>query len=151
MRDLATIIDDRPDEGVFRLHRDAFADPEIFELEQKFVFARSWNFLTLESQLTLPAPFELPFPGEIPFPPQVEFVPPPLDLPNTQPRDGIPPNPFPSRPECIEEWAAARKYCGDLIKKKLLGRGDYREMGKWMWDCMMGQVSEDCGGNSTGA
>src|SRR5487761_1613027 len=67
MRDLATIIDDRPGDGVFRLHRDAFADPEIFELEQKFIFARSWNFLTLESQLTAPHDFATSFIGRTPI------------------------------------------------------------------------------------
>ncbi len=66
MRDLATIVDDRPDDGVFRLHRDAFADPAIFDLEHKFIFARSWNFLTLESQLKAPHDFATSFIGRTP-------------------------------------------------------------------------------------
>lgn len=66
MRDLATIVDDRPDDGVFRLHRDAFSDPKLFELEQKFIFARSWNFLTLESQLKAPHDFVSAFIGRTP-------------------------------------------------------------------------------------
>jgi len=44
-------VDDRPSEGVFRVHRDVYSDPELFELEQKFIFERTWNFLALESQL----------------------------------------------------------------------------------------------------
>jgi len=66
MRDLATIVDDRPDDGVFRLHRDAFADPAIFELEHKFIFVRSWNFLTLESQIKAPHDFATSFIGRTP-------------------------------------------------------------------------------------
>ena len=27
------LIDDRPNEGVFRVHRDAFRDPAVFERE----------------------------------------------------------------------------------------------------------------------
>lgn len=44
-------VDDRPEEGVFRVHRDAFSDPEIFELEMKYIFERNWNFITLESEI----------------------------------------------------------------------------------------------------
>lgn len=44
-------VDDRPYEGVFRVHRDVYSDPELFELEQKFIFERSSNFLAPESQL----------------------------------------------------------------------------------------------------
>ena len=53
-RDMALYVDDRPKDGVFRLHRDIYADPEIFELEQKFIFQRSWNFLAIESQIVKP-------------------------------------------------------------------------------------------------
>jgi benzoate/toluate 1,2-dioxygenase alpha subunit len=44
-------VDDRPTEGVFRVHKDAFSDPEVFELEMKYIFERVWNFLGLESQI----------------------------------------------------------------------------------------------------
>ena len=56
-RDLRDLVDDRPEEGVFRVHRDVFADPELYELERKFVFERTWNFLTIESQLAKPNDF----------------------------------------------------------------------------------------------
>ena len=34
-------VDDRPGEGVFRVHRDVYADPELFELEIKYIFERT--------------------------------------------------------------------------------------------------------------
>jgi hypothetical protein len=39
----------------------------------------------------------------------------------------------------------------DLDDRGLLGEGDFSQMGKFLWQCIMGQISEDCGGNSTGA
>jgi benzoate/toluate 1,2-dioxygenase subunit alpha len=44
-------VDDRPQDGVFRVHRDVYADPQLFELEMKYIFERTWNFLTIESQV----------------------------------------------------------------------------------------------------
>src|SRR4051812_38855114 len=44
-------VDDRIDEGTFRVHTDAFCDPQVFELEMKYIFERVWNFLGLESQI----------------------------------------------------------------------------------------------------
>jgi benzoate/toluate 1,2-dioxygenase alpha subunit len=57
MKDMKLYVDDRPDEGVFRLHRDIFADPQLFELEQKYIFERTWVFLALDSQLPKPHDF----------------------------------------------------------------------------------------------
>jgi hypothetical protein len=71
-------------------------------------------------------------------------------LPAISPR-AVPKNPYPDRPECAAEWAAAERYCTDLIKKKLLGGDGYRGMGKFFYQCVMGQVSERCGGNALGA
>ncbi len=51
LKDLRLYVDDRPAEGVFRVHRDVYSDAELFELEQKFIFERAWNFLALESQI----------------------------------------------------------------------------------------------------
>lgn len=51
LKDIRLYVDDRAAEGVFRVHRDVYSDPELFELEQKFIFERTWNFLGLESQL----------------------------------------------------------------------------------------------------
>ena len=35
--DLRFYVDDRPAEGIFRLHRDVYTDPELFELEIKYI------------------------------------------------------------------------------------------------------------------
>ena len=37
------------------------------------------------------------------------------------------------------------------LERNQLGRGDYRGSGKSLYQCIMGQVSERCGGSSTGA
>lgn len=50
----AQLVDDRPDDGVFRVHRRMFSDPAVFELEMKYIFERTWVFLGLESQLPRP-------------------------------------------------------------------------------------------------
>jgi hypothetical protein len=98
-------------------------------------------------------PFIRPMPGVRPLPPGAirplppDFMP-PLDIPGSVPREGIPQNPYPDRPECAEEWDAAYSYCKKLKDRGLLGQGDYRGSGKNMWQCMMGQVSQDCGGRA---
>ena len=48
------LIEDRPSEGVFRVRRDVFRDPEIFELEMKHIFEGTWVFVGLESQIPRP-------------------------------------------------------------------------------------------------
>ncbi len=98
----------------------------------------------IPAQITIPVPFELP--GGIPFPSEV--LPPPV-IPNINPRD-LPRNPYPDRPECEQEWAEATDYCLSLKARNLLGRGDYRGSGRTLSQCIMGRVSQDCGGNSTG-
>jgi phenylpropionate dioxygenase-like ring-hydroxylating dioxygenase large terminal subunit len=44
-------VDDRPEDQVFRVHRDVYSDPHLFELEMKYIFERTWVFLCAESQL----------------------------------------------------------------------------------------------------
>jgi hypothetical protein len=89
----------------------------------------------------------IPFPGEIPevtprpLPFPSEIVVPPLTAPGAMPR-----NPYPDRADCVKEWADAQEYRGDLAKRGLLGKGDYRRHGKTFAECVMGQVSERCGG-----
>jgi len=51
LKDIRLYVDDRPAEGVFRVHRDVYSDPDLHELEHKFIFERTWNFLALESQI----------------------------------------------------------------------------------------------------
>ena len=89
-------------------------------------------------------PFPRVIPGEIPLP--SEIVPAPMLPPNVNPIH-IPRNPYPGRPKCVREWAQAKSDCLDLWANGLLGTDDYRGMGDTLADCMMGRVSEDCGGN----
>jgi hypothetical protein len=100
---------------------------------------------TIPVQLTIPAPIEIP--GMLP---PSEVLPAPLAPPIINPYH-VPQNPYPDRPECVEEWAEATEYCMKLVRRGWLGRGDYKGMGKTLSQCIMGQVSEDCGGNSKGA
>lgn len=60
------LIDDRPDAGVFVVDRDAFRDPDIFDLEMKFIFERTWNFVGLESQIPNPNDFLTTWVGRAP-------------------------------------------------------------------------------------
>ncbi|NBP72716.1 MAG: benzoate 1,2-dioxygenase large subunit, partial [Alphaproteobacteria bacterium] len=45
------MIDDKPDENLFRVHRAAFTDPEIFDREMAQIFDRTWLYIGHESQL----------------------------------------------------------------------------------------------------
>lgn len=53
----ATLIDDRAKDGIFRVRRDAFIDPSIFELEMSRIFEATWVFIGLESQAAKPNDF----------------------------------------------------------------------------------------------
>jgi len=50
-------VDDRFAQGIFRLNPRVYTDPELFELEMKYIFERTWIFLALESQLRNPHDF----------------------------------------------------------------------------------------------
>lgn len=52
--DIRSLIDDRPADGVFRIHRDAFRDPSVFALEQQRLFEGGWVFACHASQLPKP-------------------------------------------------------------------------------------------------
>jgi len=56
-RHVKLYIDDRPADGVFRVHRDVYTDPVLFELEMKSIFERCWNYLALESEIRNPHDF----------------------------------------------------------------------------------------------
>ena len=104
----------------------------------------------IPAQFAMPAPpMEIPVPrvGPLPF----EIVPPPLAVPQTNPKE-LPKNPYPKDPKCVEEWAEADEFCHELAKKKKLGRGDdgrNRGFGEWIHQCIMGRVSQECGGSKT--
>ena len=66
LKDIGLYVDDRPEQGVFRVHRDVFADSELFELEQTYIFERSWAFLAFASQLAQPHDFVVTTIGRAP-------------------------------------------------------------------------------------
>ena len=54
---VADMIDDRPEDGIFRVDRDIYLDPEIFEAEMKSIFEADWIFLCHESQVKKPGDY----------------------------------------------------------------------------------------------
>jgi hypothetical protein len=44
-------VEDNPASGVYRVSRDIFTDPEIFELEMRHIFEGNWIYLVHESQI----------------------------------------------------------------------------------------------------
>lgn len=63
----AGLIDDRPDEGIFRGDRAIFRDPRIFDLEMRHVFEGGWVFLGLASQARAPHDFFTAQAGRVPI------------------------------------------------------------------------------------
>jgi benzoate/toluate 1,2-dioxygenase alpha subunit len=57
VRDLHAYIMDHPEEGMFTIDRALFTDPELFELEMKYIFEGTWIYLAHESQLPRPHDF----------------------------------------------------------------------------------------------
>jgi benzoate/toluate 1,2-dioxygenase alpha subunit len=55
--DVARLVDDRPAEGVFRVNKDIYVDPRVFELEIERLFESGWVFLCHESQLRQPGDY----------------------------------------------------------------------------------------------
>ena len=55
--EVEALVLDEPEEGVFQVHRDVFRDAQIFELEMKYIFERTWVFLGLESDMPNPHDF----------------------------------------------------------------------------------------------
>lgn len=51
---MLSYVDDRPAENVFRVRRDIFTDPDLFQLEMKRVFGGTWVFIGLEAQIPKP-------------------------------------------------------------------------------------------------
>src|SRR6266446_7880494 len=48
---LDTAVQDHPANGIYRVSREIFTDPEIFELEMKHIFEGNWIYLAHESQI----------------------------------------------------------------------------------------------------
>ena len=55
--DIDALIDDRPEDGVFRVHADIFRREDIFALEMKHLFEGGWVFVGLECQIPNPHDF----------------------------------------------------------------------------------------------
>lgn len=53
----AALIDDRPEEGVFRLDRSIYNDPDILEAEYRSIFEGGWLFLCHESIIPKPGDY----------------------------------------------------------------------------------------------
>lgn len=66
LNDLKLYVDDRPADGVFRVHPAVYTDPQLFALEQSLLFERTWNFLGLESQLPAPHDYIVSYIGRLP-------------------------------------------------------------------------------------
>lgn len=55
--ELSSLIDERPEQGLFRVHRRMFTDTEIFELEMKYIFEANWVYVGHESEIPEPYNF----------------------------------------------------------------------------------------------
>ena len=64
--DVRDLVDDRPDDGVFRVSPAIFTAPEVFDLEQRLIFERTWIFLGLASQLPKPHDYIVSYIGRVP-------------------------------------------------------------------------------------
>ena len=51
MRDFASMVDDRVDEGMFRIDRSIYTDEAVFDAEMDNIFESSWIFLCHENQI----------------------------------------------------------------------------------------------------
>jgi benzoate/toluate 1,2-dioxygenase subunit alpha len=63
---LEALVDDRPADGIFRVHRRAVREEAIFELEMKALFESNWVFLGIEAQLPEPHSFFTTYIGRQP-------------------------------------------------------------------------------------
>jgi benzoate/toluate 1,2-dioxygenase alpha subunit len=64
--DVTRFVDDRPEDGVFRVNRAIFTDAAVFEAEMARLFEGGWVFLGLESQAAQPHDFFTTFAGRVP-------------------------------------------------------------------------------------
>jgi hypothetical protein len=107
----------------------------------------------IQAEMVIPAP-ELTIPRLFPpgwavprgVPWPSEITPAPLAPPDVNPIT-IPRNPYPQRPKCRREWQIATEDCLKLWTDGQLGRDYIRGAGDTVAQCIMGRVSQDCGGN----
>src|SRR5208282_2872539 len=55
--DVAALVDDQPDRGVFRVDRAVYLDPQVFEAEMAHCFEGGWVYLAHDSQLKNPGDY----------------------------------------------------------------------------------------------
>ena len=48
---LGHMVEEDPERGIFRARRDMFTDPDLFDLEMKYIFEGNWIYLAHETQL----------------------------------------------------------------------------------------------------
>jgi benzoate/toluate 1,2-dioxygenase alpha subunit len=59
-------VDDRPEDGVFRVHRAIFTDQAVFDREIAQIFESGWVFLGIETQAENPHDFFTTTMGRVP-------------------------------------------------------------------------------------
>ena len=64
---LRDLIDDRPEDGVFRVSRALFRDEDLFDLEMKHIFEGGWVFIGLSAQAENPHDYFTGFIGRVPI------------------------------------------------------------------------------------
>ncbi len=62
----ATLIDDRPADGIFGVHHEAFLNPALFELEMARIFESTWVYVGLESEVAKPHDYVTTQIGRVP-------------------------------------------------------------------------------------
>src|SRR5436190_23323752 len=67
LRDIAALLDDRPEEQIFQVDRRVFTDPDVYEAEVRYVFEGTWNFVGLETQIAEPDAFITTYIGRHPI------------------------------------------------------------------------------------
>jgi len=53
----AGLIDDRPEDDVFRVHRRIYTDDDVFAAEMERIFEQSWTYVCHESQIAKPGDY----------------------------------------------------------------------------------------------
>ena len=64
---LDEVVQDNADTGLYRCKRNIFTDPELFELEMKYIFEGNWIYLAHESQVSNKNDFFTGFMGRQPI------------------------------------------------------------------------------------
>jgi len=67
MMNISELIDDRPNEGIFRVNRAIFTDQAVFDLEMKHIFEGGWAFLGIAAQAAAPHDFFTTTVGRVPI------------------------------------------------------------------------------------